>query len=85
MSGYVHRDQLKSPIDRPDSYDVGSDLSVRVMYMLPTINTIFLTARDTKLTGKVQQLFPEFSPGLVVRDATVVTVSKTSVTIQYNK
>jgi len=85
LSGYVHRDQLKSPIDHPDSYDVGSDLSVRVLYILPTINTILLTARDTKLTGKVQELFPEVSPGLVVRDATVVAVSKTSVTVQLNK
>ena len=85
MSGYVHRDQLKSPIDHPDSYDVGSDLSVRILYILPTINTILLTARDTKLTGKVQELFPVVSPGLVVRDATVVGVYKTSVTIQYNK
>ena len=65
---------------------MGSDLSVRILYILPTINTISLTAvRDTKLTGKVQELFPEVSPGLVVRDATVVAVSKTSVTIQYNK
>ena len=85
MSGYVHRDQLKSPTDHPDSYDVGSDLSVRILFILPTIDTIFLTARDTKLTGKVQELFPVVSPGLVVRDATVVAVSKTSVTIQYNK
>ena len=61
---------------------MGSDLSVRILYILPTINTILLTARDTKLTGKVQELFPEVSPGLVVRDATVVAVSKTSVTIQ---
>ena len=51
---------------------MGSDLSVRILYILPTINTISLTAaRDTKLTGKVQELFPEVSPGLVVRDATV--------------
>ena len=64
MSGYVHRDQLKSPINNPDSYDVGSDLSLRILYILPT-------AKDTKLTGKVQELFPEVSPGLVVRDATV--------------
>ena len=85
MSGYVHRDQIKSPIDHPDSYDVGSDLSVRILYILPTINTILLTAKDTKLTGKVQELFPEVSPGLVERDATVVAVSKTSITIQYNK
>ena len=53
--------------------------SVRILYILPTINTILLTAaRDTKLTGKVQELFPEVSPGLVVRDAKVVVVSKTS-------
>ena len=71
MSGYVHRDQLKSPINNPDSYDVGSDLSLGILYILPTINTILLTAKDTKLTGKVQELFPEVSPGLVVRDATV--------------
>ena len=65
---------------------MGSDLSLRILYILPTINTISLTAaRDTKLTGKVQELFPEVSPGLVVRDAKVVVVSKTSVTIQYNK
>ena len=65
---------------------MGSDLSVRILYILPTINTILLTAaRDTKLTGKVQELFPEVSPGLVVRDAKVVVVSKTSITIQYNK
>ena len=69
---------------------MGSDLSVRILYILPTINTILLTilltaARDTKLTGKVQELFPGVSPGLVVRDAKVVVVSKTSITIQYNK
>ena len=62
---------------------MGSDLSVRNLYILPTIS--LTAARDTKLTGKVQELFPEVSPGLVVRDAKVVAVSKTSVTIQYNK
>lgn len=85
LSGYVHRDQLKSGLDHPDSYDMGSDLSVRVLYILPTINTIMLTARDTKLSGKAPDLFPEISQGMVVRDATVVAVSKHSVTVQLNK
>jgi len=85
LSGYVHRDQLKSSLDHPDSYDMGSDLSVRVLYILPTINTIMLTARDTKLAGKAQDMFPDISQGMVVRDAAVVAVSKHSVTVQLNK
>ena len=65
-SGYVQREQLKSPSDHVDSYEVCSELVVRVLYVLPAINTILLTAREINMGGRVKDVFPSVAPGLVV-------------------
>ena len=34
------------------TYEVDSELVVRVLYVLPTINTVLLTARNINIAGK---------------------------------
>jgi len=68
LAGFVHQNQFRLPTDPIESYEVGSEVEVRVVYIVPTVNTIILTLREVK--HKVDP-FGGIKPGDLVEGATV--------------
>ena len=76
LAGYVHKDQLEEVGQDIEEVESGSDLEARLLYIVPTVNTIFLTLRDVKSAKK---LVEGLKPGQVVEGATVENSTANSV------
>ena len=76
LAGYVHKDQLEEVGQDIEEVESGSDLEARLLYIVPTVNTIFLTLRDVK---NAKKLVEGLKPGQVVEGATVENSTANSV------
>ena len=76
LAGYVHKDQLEEVGQDIEEVESGGDLEARLLYIVPTVNTIFLTLRDVK---NAKKLVEGLKPGQVVEGATVENSTANSV------
>merc|ERR1712223_751887 len=76
LAGYVHKDQLEEVGQDIEEVESGGDLEARLLYIVPTVNTIFLTLRNVKSAKK---LVEGLKPGQVVDGATVENSTANSV------
>ena len=76
LAGYVHKDQLEEVGQDIEEVEYGNELEARLLYIVPTVNTIFLTLRDVKSAKK---LVEGLKPGQVVEGATVENSTANSV------
>ena len=76
LVGYIHRDQLEEVGQDIEEIDANAELEARLLYILPTVNTIFLTLRDVRGARKSVE---GLKPGQVVEGATVENSTANSV------
>lgn len=72
LEGFVH--DRHAPLDPPEE---GEELDLRVLYILPTVNTIYLTAREHFRYGaKMSSPFDTLEVGATVKEAEVLESSQ---------
>ena len=76
LVGYIHRDQLEEVGQDVEEIEAAAELDARLLYILPTVNTIFLTLRDVRGARKSVE---GLKPGQVVEGATVENSTANSV------
>jgi rRNA biogenesis protein RRP5 len=82
LKGYVNRDHMKTD---PDSLDEGSILTVRLLYVLPTVNTIYFSEKTHLAFGmKPENPFLTLTTGTAVRNAEVIRSDPQGIIVKLN-
>ena len=81
LSGYIHRDHF----DGEGSYkEEGFNFNARVIYIIPTLNTIHLSAKPNfGLSEKPVEPFKHYKVGDLVKDAKVVETSRRGLILEF--
>ena len=77
LAAYIPADQLEEPAMEVEEVEVGAELEARLLYILPTTNTIFLTLRDVRA-----KVLEGLKPGQVVEGATVESSTNSTVLLK---
>ena len=73
LVGYIHQDMLRDMADMVEEYSAGAQLEARVLYVVPTLNTVMLTLKDVRR----RDVFGELSAGQLVERAAIERVTST--------
>merc|ERR1719430_2081740 len=76
LVGYIHRDQLEEVGQDIEEIEANAEVEARLLYILPTVNTIFMTLRDVRGARKSVE---GLKPGQVVEGATIESSMANSV------
>ena len=78
LTGYIHIDMLSDIEDLLEDHTVGSILEARVLYVIPTLNTVMLTLRDVRKRDQ----FPGLGAGQLVENAVIAKVQSSHLTLK---
>eukprot|EP00088_Acartia_fossae_P015650 TRINITY_DN1860_c0_g1_i2.p1 TRINITY_DN1860_c0_g1~~TRINITY_DN1860_c0_g1_i2.p1 ORF type:complete len:1447 (+),score=367.26 TRINITY_DN1860_c0_g1_i2:45-4343(+) len=70
LSGYVHKDLLPKSLS---DYDIDAQINVRLVHVIPTMNTVLLSARDI---WPFTNQFSDVKAGSLFENATIAEVNK---------
>ena len=82
ISGFLHRDHFEREDD--NIKEEGYEFKARVLYILPTLNRIYLTAKHSfTLSQKPIEPFSHYKVGDLVKDAEVVETSRRGLVLKF--
>ncbi|XP_023328574.1 protein RRP5 homolog isoform X2 [Eurytemora carolleeae] len=82
LVGYLHQNLLPSPVEDLKSIPLGSEIKVRLVYVVPTINTVILSARSVY---PFKQPFQEIKTGTFISDAEILVVTSSYLLVQLSE
>ena len=83
LTGYVHHHHLEKDIS---DYDAEDSITAHVLYVSPTINTVYFSLRDhTKLGAKLSDPFSAHKIGDIVPNVQVIDTSSKGLTIRIDE
>jgi len=79
MVGYIHQDYLSSPAADVKEYAIGTEIRTRLVFVIPTLNTVLLS---TKQVHPITDVFQEVKTGSILSGVKIARVAYNRLILQ---